>query len=152
MLPTAQPAPPITNDAATIHVLLVDDEPGLCQWLGRSLQRAGYLVSTAADGVTALTLFQQGGIDLVLLDLDLPALDGYAVCAALRRTSAVPIMILSALSRPEDVLGGFQAGADEYIAKPFQLREVEARLHKLWLRAQAKRPSLPAAEAALALG
>jgi DNA-binding response OmpR family regulator len=150
MLSTAQTGNQSAQDVPAMHVLVVDDEPGFCQWLGSSLQRAGYVVSTAGDGSAALALFQQMGIDLVLLDLQLPEMDGYAVCAALRRDSAVPIVILSASSRAEDVLHSFQAGADEYIAKPFQLREVEGRLQKVLQRSHAKRQSLQEADAPLA--
>jgi two-component system, OmpR family, response regulator RpaB len=116
------------------HVLVVDDEEPLRNLLRISLQKAGYTVYTAGNGKEAMELFKQSPVDLVLLDILMPDMDGYALCAELRRRSDVPIIMLSALNRPDDVVYGFSLGADDYIAKPFQFREVEVRIQAILRR------------------
>jgi DNA-binding response OmpR family regulator len=114
-----------------LHILVVEDDQLLSHCLRISLQGAGYIVSTAGDGVEALAIFQDARIDLVLLDIWMPDMDGYTLCSELRKRSNVPIIIVSALSQAHEVLQGFRSGADAYVAKPFQFREVEARIHQL---------------------
>jgi DNA-binding response OmpR family regulator len=113
------------------QVLVVDDEPYFCAFLCSSLQEQGYVVHTAVDGQDALNVFQASSIDLVLTDIQMPNLDGYALCTQLRACSDVPIIILSSRGDPDELLQGFGAGANEYITKPFQLNEVEARIQRL---------------------
>jgi DNA-binding response OmpR family regulator len=117
-----------------IQILVVDDEEPLRNLLEASLRRTGYDVIAASSGRKALELFEQHHIDLVLLDILLPGVDGFAVCAELRKQSDVPIVMLTALSRPDDIVRGFELGADDYIPKPFTFREVEARLQAILRR------------------
>jgi DNA-binding response OmpR family regulator len=114
-----------------VHILVVDYEPLLCHLLRISLQQVGYVASTATRGQDALDRLKQGGIDLVLMDIAMPDMDGYALCSTLRSSTTIPIVILSSLSCPEHLLLGFRAGADAYIAKPFQFREIEACVQRL---------------------
>jgi two-component system, OmpR family, response regulator RpaB len=116
------------------HVLVVDDEEPLRNLLRISLQKAGYSVYTAGNGKEAMEVFKQMPIDLVLLDILMPDMDGYGLCSELRQRSDVPIIMLSALNRPDDVVYGFSLGADDYIAKPFQFREVEVRIQAILRR------------------
>jgi DNA-binding response OmpR family regulator len=85
-------------------------------------------VYTATNGQEAFVVFNQTSIELVLLDLILPVMDGYTLCAELRKRTDVPIVILSALGRPDDIVYGLSLGADDYIAKPFRVQEIEARI------------------------
>lgn len=116
------------------HILVVDDEEPLRNLLRISLQKAGYSVYTAGNGKEAMEIFTQIPVDLVLLDILMPDMDGYTLCAELRKRSDVPIIMLSALNRPDDVVYGFSLGADDYIAKPFQFREVEVRIQAILRR------------------
>jgi DNA-binding response OmpR family regulator len=136
MLPRAEQK---TKAPKETHILIVDDEEALRNLLRISLQKAGYTVSTAGNGKEAMDLFRQATVDLVLLDILMPDMDGYTLCAELRKRSDVPIIMLSALNRPDDVVYGFSLGADDYISKPFQFREVEVRIQAIlrriaWLR------------------
>jgi DNA-binding response OmpR family regulator len=134
----AHPMPPLVDPRAKspkeTHILIVDDEEPLRNLLRISLQKAGYIIYTAADGNEAMQLFKQMPIDLVLLDILMPAMDGHTLCAELRKRSDVPIIMLSALNRPDDVVHGFSLGADDYISKPFQFREVEVRIQAILRR------------------
>lgn len=115
-------------------VLIVDDEQSLRDLLNISLCREGYTVLTASSGEEALTTFEKQRVDLVVLDAILPGMDGFEVCAALRSQSDVPIVMLTALNRSDDIVRGFDLGADDYILKPFTFREVEARLQAILRR------------------
>lgn len=117
-----------------VHVLVVDDEKMIRSLLKMSLQRMGYEVTTADDGAQALDLFQNQSFDLVLLDILMPNVDGFTVCSELRRTSDVPIVMLTALNRPDDIVRGLELGADNYITKPFTFKEVEARIRAILRR------------------
>jgi OmpR family response regulator RpaB len=114
-----------------LHILVVEDDQLLCHCLRISLQGAGYVVSIAGNGLEALAIFQDTHIDLILLDVWMPDMDGYTLCSELRKQSDVPIIIVSALSQAHEVLQGFRSGADAYVAKPFRFREVEARIQQL---------------------
>lgn len=118
-----------------IHVLIVDDEKMIRSLLKMSLQRMGYEVTSAEDGEEALYLFPQDQFDLVLLDILMPGIDGFTVCSELRRISDVPIVMLTALNRPDDIVRGLELGADNYITKPFTFKEVEARIRAILRRA-----------------
>jgi two-component system, OmpR family, response regulator RpaB len=117
-----------------VHVLVVDDEKMIRSLLKMSLQRMGYEVTTADDGAEALDLFQSNTFDLVLLDILMPNVDGFTVCSELRRISDVPIVMLTALNRPDDIVRGLELGADNYITKPFTFKEVEARIRAILRR------------------
>ena len=123
-------------------VLIVEDEKHLADGLRFNLEAEGYEVETAADGEAALKLLLDEGapFDVVVLDVMLPGADGFTVAAELRRAgSFVPVLMLTARGRPEDVLRGFESGADDYLPKPFELAVLIARIKALlrrrdWLR------------------
>jgi two-component system alkaline phosphatase synthesis response regulator PhoP len=117
------------------HVLIVDDERKLVQGLVGYFRQAGFETLTAYDGRTALEIIQRDRPDLILLDLMLPEIDGLEVCRRIRRTSDVPIIMLTARVEEADTLIGLELGADDYIAKPFSPREVVARARALLRRA-----------------
>ncbi|HAJ38627.1 MAG TPA: hypothetical protein DCL15_23415, partial [Chloroflexi bacterium] len=123
-------APPAQN----ISILVVDDEEQLRNLLQISLQRRGYYVAVARNGREALEVLSTRKIDLVLLDIMMPELDGFATCIELRKRSDIPIVMLTALNRPDDIVQGFNLGADDYITKPFTFREVEVRLQAILRR------------------
>ena len=126
------------------RILVVEDEPHLAEGLLFNLQAEGYEVTLAHDGETALELLTQPDWDAVLLDVMLPGRDGFAVTAELRAAgNYVPVLMLTARGRPEDVLGGLEAGADDYLAKPFDLNILLARLHVLLRRMQWQRGAPP---------
>lgn len=115
-------------------VLLVEDENDLRKIIANYLKQANFTVIEAADGEQALALFADGEYDLVILDLMLPKLNGYEVCLDIRRSSKVPIVILTARDSEIDELRGFNCGADEYIAKPFSPNILIARIKSLLKR------------------
>jgi len=120
-------------DSATI--LLVDDEDSVQKLLTYPLERDGYRVVPALDGEEALERFAQEHVDLVVLDLMLPKLDGLEVCKRLRATSQVPIIMLTARDDELDKVVGLELGADDYITKPFSIREFRSRVRALLRRA-----------------
>ncbi|HSP71663.1 MAG TPA: response regulator transcription factor [Gaiellaceae bacterium] len=124
-------------DASTI--LLVDDEESVQKLLTYPLERDGYHVVQARDGEEALTRFGQQPIDLVVLDIMLPKLDGLEVCKRLRTSSAVPIIMLTARDDELDKVLGLELGADDYITKPFSIREFRSRVRALLRRASLQR-------------
>jgi two-component system alkaline phosphatase synthesis response regulator PhoP len=117
-------------------ILVVDDERKIVKLARDYLERGGFQVLTAADGVTALATARHERPDLVVLDLNLPAMDGLDVCRALRRESAVPIIMLTARVEESDRLIGLELGADDYISKPFSPRELVARVRAVLRRVQ----------------
>jgi DNA-binding response OmpR family regulator len=118
-------------------VLLVDDEDSVQKLLTYPLEREGYRVVQARDGEEALDLYRAEPVDLVILDLMLPRLDGLAVCRRLREEeSAVPIIMLTARGDEGDKVLGLELGADDYITKPFSIREFMSRVRALLRRAQ----------------
>jgi DNA-binding response OmpR family regulator len=123
-------------------ILIVEDEEPLRDLLAQSLRRQGYTVLVAAQGAQALHLLALHAVDLILLDIRLPQMDGLAVCQAVRQRSGIPIVILSGLSRPRDVVHGLALGADEYITKPFRFHELIARIHAVLRRAAVGRGQL----------
>ena len=133
----------IMGDASTI--LLVDDEESVQKLLTYPLERDGYRVVQARDGDEALARFDAENIDLVVLDVMLPKLDGLEVCKRLRTTSAVPIIMLTARDDELDKVLGLELGADDYITKPFSIREFRSRVRALLRRA--RQPHVPAGEA-----
>jgi DNA-binding response OmpR family regulator len=125
------------SDAQTI--LLVDDEDSVQKLLAYPLERDGYQVLPARDGEEALIRFAQEQVDLVVLDLMLPRLDGLEVCRRLRAQSSVPIIMLTARGDELDKVMGLELGADDYITKPFSIREFRSRVRALLRRAAAPR-------------
>jgi DNA-binding response OmpR family regulator len=124
-------------DASTI--LLVDDEESVQKLLTYPLERDGFRVVQARDGEEALVRFAEQEVDLVVLDVMLPRLDGLEVCKRLRMTSAVPIIMLTARDDELDKVLGLELGADDYITKPFSIREFRSRVRALLRRASLQR-------------
>jgi len=124
-------------DSSTI--LLVDDEDSIQKLLTYPLEREGYRVLQARDGEEALTRFASERVDLVVLDIMLPKLDGLEVCKRLRAESEVPIIMLTARDDELDKVLGLELGADDYITKPFSIREFRSRVRALLRRASAVR-------------
>src|SRR5512140_430118 len=117
-------------------ILLVDDEPTLRETLAEALEADGFRVVTAADGREALARFREAKPDLVVLDLMLPELSGIEVCRIIRAESPVPILMLTAKSTEVDKVVGLELGADDYVTKPFSLRELSARIRALLRRSE----------------
>jgi DNA-binding response OmpR family regulator len=116
----------VANGSA--RILLVDDEQSIQTLLSYPLRKDGYHVTSALDGGEALQRFDEGRFDLVILDLMLPRLDGVEVCRQLRSRSQVPIIMLTAKGSETDKVAGLEVGADDYITKPFSMREFRSRV------------------------
>lgn len=116
-------------------VLIVDDDAALSEMLQIVLRQEGYETIRAATGDAALTMFARHRPDLILLDLMLPGIDGVSVCRQIRAQSGVPIVMLTAKSDTADVVAGLEAGADDYVAKPFRTQELVARIRTRLRRA-----------------
>jgi len=123
-------------------ILVVDDEPTLVATVKYNLEREGYQVVTAVDGESGLSMARVERPDLIILDLMLPGLDGFEVCRILRREMTAPILMLTAKTGEVDKVVGLELGADDYVTKPFSMRELLARVRALLRRAEK-----PAAEA-----
>jgi two-component system, OmpR family, response regulator len=126
-------------DSSTI--LLVDDEDAVQKLLAYPLERDGFRVVQARDGEEALARFAEQHVDLVVLDLMLPKLDGLEVCKRLRASSSVPIIMLTARDDELDKVLGLELGADDYITKPFSIREFRSRVRALLRRAATPAPA-----------
>ncbi|MDP2871092.1 MAG: response regulator transcription factor [Bacillota bacterium] len=137
-----------------VRVLLVDDEPSLLKGVKLSLELEGYEVLTAADGNQALTVFSASDPDLIVLDLMLPGVDGLTVCRRIRETSTTPIIMLTAKADDVDKVVGLEVGADDYLTKPFNTRELVARVRAVLRRVQFDRQAAAGAgeEHVLVLG
>jgi DNA-binding response OmpR family regulator len=120
---------------ASATIMLVDDEESIQKLLTYPLQREGYTVIQARDGEEALRRFEERDIDLVVLDVMLPRVDGLEVCRRLRTSSAVPIIMLTARDDEVDKVLGLELGADDYITKPFSIREFRSRIRAVLRRA-----------------
>lgn len=116
------------------RILVVDDEPTIREVVGQYLELEGFAVQRAADGLEALRMAEAFPPDLIVLDLMLPGIDGLEVCRRIRATSAVPILMLTARGDEEDKLVGFGLGTDDYLTKPFQPRELVARVQAIMRR------------------
>lgn len=110
------------------RILMVDDEPETRKYVSMNLRARGYHVRTAEDGRSALTEFESSIVDLVILDIMMPGMDGFEVCRAIRRGSEVPIIMLSARGREKDIVRALDLGADDYLTKPFGVEELLARV------------------------
>jgi DNA-binding response OmpR family regulator len=118
------------------RILVVDDEPRYLRLLEANLLTEGYEVSTAVDGEDALESFSANPVDLILLDVMLPRVDGFTVCQRIRQFSKVPIIMLTAKGEEHDRVLGLDAGADDYLVKPFSVMELLARVRAVLRRAQ----------------
>ena len=130
---------PLPDDPAPLaddvpHLLVVDDDQGIRTLLGRYLRREGYMVTTAKDADEATRTLGTLAFDALVLDVMMPGEDGVSLTRRLRAGSSVPILLLTARDAPEDRIGGLEAGADDYLAKPFEPRELALRLERLLSR------------------
>ncbi len=123
-------------------ILVVEDEPSLQETLAYNLKKAGYVVESAADGRAALEVARRLKPSLVILDIMLPELDGFEVCKILRREMTVPILMLTARDDEIDRVVGLEVGADDYLTKPFSMRELLARVKAQLRRTQVIREEL----------
>ncbi|MGW3185317.1 two-component system response regulator CseB [Kitasatospora sp. NPDC001119] len=139
MTPAATPAHP--------HILLVEDDEVIREATRMALERYGFPVTTAADGLEGLEAFHAVRPDLLLLDVMLPLLDGVGLCRRIREESQLPILMMSARTDPVDVVSGLEAGADDYVVKPFESAVLVARIRTVLRRV----PVAPAADAPPAL-
>ena len=128
-------------------ILVVEDEPVLLETLEYNLKREGYRVVTAADGWQAVETARRERPDLVILDIMLPGIDGFEVCRILRRETTVPILMLTARTDEVDKVVGLEVGADDYVTKPFSMRELLARVRALLRRERMLREELAAEQA-----
>lgn len=117
------------------HLLLVEDDEVIRHTVGMALERYGYTVATAGDGMVGLELFNTGGHDLLLLDVLLPALNGIGLVSKVRETSQVPVLMMSARGESADIVAGLEAGADDYVVKPVDPTVLVSRIRALLRRA-----------------
>ncbi len=119
---------------AAEHILAVDDEPRYLEIIRFNLEAAGYRVACAPTGERALELVESDGVDLIVLDLMLPGIDGFEVCRRVRERSSCPIIMLTAKGAEEDKVQGLRLGADDYVTKPFSAQELLARVEAVLRR------------------
>ena len=117
-----------------VSVLIVEDDRNIAELLQMYLEKEGYAVTVAADGGQGLRKFRSIKPDLVLLDVMMPVMDGWSVCKAIRAESQTPIIMLTAKGETEDKVSGLRSGADDYITKPFEMKEVLARIEAVLRR------------------
>ena len=129
------------------HVMIVEDETAFADALTVGLEREGFRVTVVGDGATALREFARIDPDVVLLDVMLPGVSGLDVCREIRATSAVPIIMVTAKSEEIDAVLGLEIGADDYVTKPYRLRELIARIRSVLRRAEAREGDASAARA-----
>ena len=116
------------------RILVVDDEPSITEFVGYALKKEGYLTDVVANGEDALALGKKNAYDLFVLDIMLPGMDGYELCRRLRSITSAPVLFLSARDTELDKVVGLEIGGDDYLAKPFGVRELIARVHALLRR------------------
>jgi DNA-binding response OmpR family regulator len=129
----------MTMPASDVSVLIVDDDTGIRTSLRLALEDQNYHVLEAGEGEQALAMVEAERPDVVILDLMLPGIDGFECCRQIRKTSGVPVLVVSARSDVSDVVEGLEAGADDYITKPFAVPELAARLRALRRRTATNR-------------
>jgi DNA-binding response OmpR family regulator len=125
------------------RILVVEDDPNLLSALKYNLQKEGYEIATAVDGAEAVESARRLKPDLIVLDIMLPRLNGFEVCRILRKEMTVPIIMLTARADETDKIVGLEIGADDYITKPFSMRELTARVRAMLRRAQMVEVSVP---------
>jgi DNA-binding response OmpR family regulator len=125
------------------RILAVEDDERIRTAVKLALEDEGWTVAEAANGEDALASFQQEPADVVLIDIMLPGIDGFEVCRSIRRTSDVPIVMVTARADTHDVVAGLEAGADDYLTKPFAPKELSARIRALLRRARTSEVSSP---------
>ena len=125
----------------TDRILLIEDDPRLAEMVKTYLDGAGFHVTAAAKGATGLALEHRETFDAVILDLTLPDMDGLDVCRQIRARAATPVLMLTARGEPVDRLVGLELGADDYLAKPFEPRELTARLNAILRRTRGAAPA-----------
>lgn len=125
----------------TVRILTVEDDERIRTALRLALEDEGWTVDEAESGEAALLAFADNPVDVVLVDITLPDIDGFDVCRAIRRDSDVPIVMVTARSDTHDVVGGLEAGADDYLTKPFAPKELSARIRALLRRVRATETS-----------
>jgi two-component system, OmpR family, alkaline phosphatase synthesis response regulator PhoP len=124
-------------------ILIIEDEESILFGLEQDLRFEGYQVSSAKDGLTGLTMAEEGGYDLIILDIMLPQMNGFEVCKHLRQKGIItPVLILTAKSQEVDKVLGLELGADDYVTKPFSPRELRARVNALLRRAKQNLPEI----------
>jgi DNA-binding response OmpR family regulator len=128
-----------------MKILLADDDAELLDVTAYALRREGFAVIAANDGAQALRRWQHDRPDIVVLDVNMPRLDGFAVCRQIRDAGTTPVVLLTALDREEQIVRGFEAGADDYVTKPFSARQLAMRLRAIWRRSAGGEPE-PARE------
>ena len=127
-----------------VSVLIVEDEKNIAELLQMYLEKEGYAVTIAGDGGQGLAKFRAIHPDIVLLDVMMPVMDGWAVCRTIRAESQVPIIMLTAKSETDDKVTGLRSGADDYITKPFEMKEVLARIEAVLRRSAGINPETKA--------
>jgi DNA-binding response OmpR family regulator len=127
---------PKARQGAAAHILLIEDDANIRAALGMVLRQEGYIVAEAGSGEEGLERFREEPPDVVLVDLMLPGLDGFEVISQVRRSSEVPVIIVSARADTQDVVAGLEAGADDYLTKPIKVKELSARVRVLMRRFQ----------------
>ncbi len=124
------------------HLLIVEDEKRLAEIIRKQLQESGFTADVAYDGYVGKRMFELTNYDLIILDINLPLLNGYELCKEIRKMkSQIPIIMLTAFGTPDNKLAGFDAGADDYVLKPFDFRELLARI-KVFLKRSDMRTTL----------
>lgn len=144
-LPRAAKSPATAAHPALPKVLVVEDDLVFRETLTYSLQKAGYRVLVTLDGAAAIEMARRERPDLILLDVMLPGIDGFEVCRIVRRESNIPIVMLTARTDEVDRVVGLEVGADDYVTKPFSMRELLARIKAHLRRARLSRAALPPA-------
>lgn len=133
----------MSKETTSKHILVVDDEPQIRALVKRILATGGFGVSEAPSGAEMRRLMRAGGVDLVILDIMLPGEGGLDLLRELRTTSSVPVILLTALDEPVDRVVGLELGADDYVAKPFEPREILARVRNIFRRTEGAEAPAP---------
>jgi DNA-binding response OmpR family regulator len=134
-----------------VKVLIADDDRDLRELIGFALAQGGFLAIKAADGPSAVRLFDAEAPDLAVLDINMPSMSGFEVCQAIRARSGIPIMMLTVRSEEEDLIRALELGADDYLTKPFSPKTLLARLKALLRRAGMERAAAPLTAGRIAL-